>query len=238
MIVLKNKKLILICGISIILIITSLIYYKIDSSKKDKTKKEVLTLAKVDTEEIIVESTFYVDVKGEVKNPGVYLVTEGDIVNDLIKKAGGLNKNAITKNINLSKKLSSEMIIYVYNKNEISSADSSKTSECVCNEVDCTSCIEKKCSVIVSDYIKEEPTENNTSTTETENTNSNTSTKVSINKATLEELMTLTGIGETKAKAIIEYREKNNGFTSVEDLLNVSGIGESTFAKIKENITL
>lgn len=236
--VLKNKKLILICGISIILIITSLIYYKIDSSKKDKTKKEVLTVAKVDDEEIIVESTFYVDVKGEIKTPGVYLVTEGEMVNDVIKKAGGLNKNATTKNINLSKKLSSEMIIYIYNKNEILSADSSKTSECVCNEVDCTSCIEKECSVIVSDYTKEETTENNTSTTETENTNSNTSTKVSINKATLEELMTLTGIGETKAKAIIEYREKNSGFKTIEDLLNVSGIGESTFAKIKENITL
>ena len=50
--------------------------------------------------------------------------------------------------------------------------------------------------------------------------------------------MMLEGVGEAKAKSIIEYREKNGLFQSIEDLLNVSGIGESLFAKIKENITL
>ncbi len=50
--------------------------------------------------------------------------------------------------------------------------------------------------------------------------------------------MTLNGIGETKAKDIISYREKNGGFTNIEDLMKVTGIGENTFAQIKENITL
>lgn len=61
--------------------------------------------------------------------------------------------------------------------------------------------------------------------------------KVSLNKGTKEELMSLTGIGESKALAIIEYRQKNR-FTKVEDIMLVSGIGESTFAKIKDSITI
>ena len=50
--------------------------------------------------------------------------------------------------------------------------------------------------------------------------------------------MTLTGIGESKAKDIITYREKNGPFQKIEDIMNISGIGESLFAKIKEDITV
>ena len=60
---------------------------------------------------------------------------------------------------------------------------------------------------------------------------------ININSATQEELMTLSGIGESKAKDIITYRTEN-AFTSIEDIKNVPGIGESLFAKIKENITV
>ena len=78
----------------------------------------------------------------------------------------------------------------------------------------------------------EESSQNNLNETNPQNT------KVSLNKATLEELMTLNGIGEAKAKSIIAYREENQGFKSVDELLNVSGIKEALFAKIKDNITL
>ena len=50
--------------------------------------------------------------------------------------------------------------------------------------------------------------------------------------------MTLSGIGESKAKAIIEYREKNGEFKKLEDIMNVSGIGEAAYSKIKNNIKL
>ena len=64
----------------------------------------------------------------------------------------------------------------------------------------------------------------------------NQSSKININKASSKDLQTLNGIGESLAKSIIEYREKNGKFSKVDDLLNVPGIGEAKFAKIKEQI--
>lgn len=61
--------------------------------------------------------------------------------------------------------------------------------------------------------------------------------RVNINTAGREELMKLSGIGETRAEAILSYRETHGGFTSVEELLQVSGIKEGTLAKIKDRIT-
>lgn len=62
--------------------------------------------------------------------------------------------------------------------------------------------------------------------------------RVNLNTATETELMTLTGIGETKAKQIISYREEHGAFLAAEELMNVSGIGESTYEKIKDDITV
>ena len=66
----------------------------------------------------------------------------------------------------------------------------------------------------------------------------NTDSKININTASLEQLMTLSGIGEAKAKAIIEYRESNGGFKSIEDIKNVSWIGDALFEKIKDFISV
>lgn len=63
-----------------------------------------------------------------------------------------------------------------------------------------------------------------------------TETKVDLNQADLEQLMTLPGIGEAKAKAILEYREQVGRFVSVEDVKNVPGIKEGAYAKIKDDI--
>lgn len=61
---------------------------------------------------------------------------------------------------------------------------------------------------------------------------------VNINTATINELMTLTGIGSSKAKSIISYRDSNNGFKSIEELMNIEGIKEGVFNKIKDSITI
>jgi competence protein ComEA len=151
-------------------------------------------------------NSFYVDIKGAVKKPGVYKVSEDMIVNDLIKLAGGLTKNAYTKNINLASKLKEGMVVYVYSKNEMTTTK------------------------ILNDVKYEVPLSNEKTTTVTNG-------KVNINTASKEELMTLSGVGESKAIAIIDYRSKNR-FNTIEDIMNVSGIGESAFAKIKEYITV
>ena len=62
--------------------------------------------------------------------------------------------------------------------------------------------------------------------------------KVNINTASQEELDTLQGIGPSTATKIIEYREKNGKFKTIEDIKNVTGIGDSKFEAIKENISV
>ncbi len=62
--------------------------------------------------------------------------------------------------------------------------------------------------------------------------------KVNINTADVAELTSLNGIGESKAQAIVAYREEHGAFSSIEEIMNVSGIAEGTFEKIKENITI
>lgn len=64
------------------------------------------------------------------------------------------------------------------------------------------------------------------------------SRKVNINTATVEELITLPGIGHAKAKAIVDYREKNGDFGAIDGLLSVDGIGSGVFQKLKEYVTV
>ena len=146
---------------------------------------------------------------------------KNSVVIDVIEKAGGLTEKANTTVINLSKKITDEMVIIVYSNDEVKDFAKTKKLEeqlqaqCVQKEENSL----KNDACICSENIK-------------------TQIKVSINNATVEVLTTLSGIGEGKAKDIINYRTENGPFKKIEDLMNVPGIGESLFAKIKENITL
>lgn len=238
---LKNKKFIILSLIILTIPIIIFSYGKINNEESNS-----IVIAKVGEAEEIEKLTekvdsFYVDIKGSIKNPGVYVMSDGDIINDLITKAGGLKKDAYTNNINLSRELSSEMMVYVYSNSEIDNENENIISDsvCICNEVECTPCIEKECSIIVSDNMENiNETDEQTDNIVVSDGSTEQNNKISINNATKEELMTLTGIGESKATAIIEYRSINNGFNSIDELLKVSGIGESIFDKIKESITL
>lgn len=79
---------------------------------------------------------------------------------------------------------------------------------------------------------KEEPD------SQSEITGSGLSGKVNINTASEQELMTLSGIGESKASAIVSYRETNGAFHQIEEIMNISGIKEGVFSKIKDYITV
>ncbi len=91
--------------------------------------------------------------------------------------------------------------------------------------------------VIPAVYIADSFDES-TSSGVTSSTGQSKSKLVSINYSSMAELQTLPGIGPSMAKKIVEYRENNGGFNSIEDIKNVSGIGESKFNKIKDDITI
>lgn len=86
----------------------------------------------------------------------------------------------------------------------------------------------------LEDEQKESETKENTSVSN--KTSKSVDSKISINKADITELMKLNGIGESKAKNIIDYREKNGNFKSIEEIKNVTGIGNTIFDKIKDFI--
>jgi len=199
--------------------------------------KEILEENKKEEEQIATaeekkEEKIFVDIKGAIKKPGVYQVSIENIINDVIKLAGGLKANASTKYINLSKKVSNEMVITIFTNYQVSKMVNPTNEICKTTSENLSNCSE-------SSIIETENSSNKNTTNPNEEKNTEESNNlVSLNKATKEELMTLTGIGESKADAIIEYRIKNNGFKKLEELMNISGIGEKAYSKIKDNITL
>ena len=216
----------IIIGIIIFIIITISITIPIImlSNKKEKKKEKPIVLEKKITKKKKTKTKeieeYKVDIKGQINMPGIYSLKSNSRVIDVITLAGGLTENADTSVINLSKKIKDEMVIIIYSYDEVYNFKQTKEIEKQVEE----KCIQKdenalkNDACISSDQVKDIG-------------------KVNINSASLEELMTLTGIGESKAKDIISYRETNGPFTTIEDLKKVSGIGDSIFAKIKENIT-
>lgn len=183
--------------------------------------------------EVQEQEKIKVDIKGEINTPGVYELKVGDRVSDAIKISGGLTENADTTLINLSKNLKDEMVIIIYNKNEIEKLKQELTTTKTVIEY-----IEKECTCpdTINDACINEPKEENKK--EQLEQKEEKDKKISINKATQEELETIPGIGSSKAKAIIKYREEHGEFKSIEEITNVSGIGNSTFEKFKDSITL
>ena len=165
-----------------------------------------------------------VEIKGFVKNPGVYKLEEGSIVKDVIDKSGGLKDGADISITNLSKKINDEMVIIIYSEEEI---NNSRKNPSVVKYVD----KECSCPILMNDTCITEVITNSEG-------NVVSTGKVSLNSATIEELTNLPGIGESKAIKILEYRDNNNGFKSIEEIKNVKGIGNSIYEKIKDYITL
>ena len=191
-----------------------------DTSKDNSSSKQ----ASLEENKENKVAKYYIDIKGFVKKPGVYEVTADNIVNDCIKLAGGLLKNADTTTINLSKKVSSEMVIYIPKKEEVIKTIPNTTVT--------------KDQEIPNDAVVSDNNKSNSSISKDNNTQTPNRTLVNINTATIQELTTLSGIGDAKAQDIIDYRTLNGNFKTIEDIKNVSGIGEALYAKIKDYITV
>ena len=190
-------------GLIILIIVIGLIIFKPSDAEPEIVSDLILEVEESVLEESIVE-TIQIDIKGAVKNPGVYEMKTNSRVNDAIAISGGLTDDADTSVINLSKNLTDEMVIIIYTKEEVAEMLKGDTSvkyiekECVCPKLENDACIDN--------VIDNKP----------DNSNDTTDQKVSLNTATVEELMQLPGIGEVKAQAIITYREENGGFKTIE----------------------
>ena len=209
----KDYKKLLIPIIIIIIYLLGILYVSI-LINRIKIPRSLLNEAVRNENTTINEGYIYVDVKGSVKNPGVYKLEGSSRVVDAIEASGGILESANTRFINLSKSLNDGDVVVVYSNEEIENAKNEEIiyieTPCVCEEVKNDAC------------YKEEGKEG----------------KVNINTASLSELKTLSGIGDAKANAIIEYRTKIGKFKSIEEVKNVSGISDSLYEKIKDLITI
>lgn len=224
----ENKKIIISLFVLIITILFIIITANLNNTKT--------VLAEVEEKIEINNQKLRVDIKGMVATPGVYELEEGSRVIDVINIAGGIVDGANTSLINLSKKLSDEMVIIIYSNEEIENYKNSKIkteyvyeTEYVYIEVD--SCPDKVNQACIMEY-------NDTSNNNNGEINSITDNKININTASIDQLTTLSGIGNSKAQSIIDYRNQNGNFNNIEELSNVTGIGESIIEKIKDNITI
>ena len=224
-----KKEIILVClGLVLLLVIGFVFIYK-NFTADDNEDENIVLNTKNDTkkdEEEEEEIYYQVDIKGEVINPGIYTVKEGSRVIDVIRLAGYLTEVADTSVLNLSKKVKDEMVIIVYSYDEVENFTATKEKE----EIEQEACLSQN-GIQNDACIKD-------STDDTSSSSVVISGKLSLNTATLDELMTLPGIGEAKAQAIIEYREEVGAFQNIEELKEVSGIGDAIFDQIKENITI
>lgn len=242
----SNKKVII--SVIALLLFSLVSFVSISNITTSKGKITVDTKVEeklVSSEEQKAQEYILVDIKGEVQTPGVYKLPVNSRVIDAIEASGGLTKKAVTTYINLSKTLKDENVIIINKKSELKKIEEKKNIEEI--KINNNSSVSVKTSDVITndvDKVKEEPTaETITKTPEEAASPANESSKkettsVNINESSIEELTTISGIGESKAKAIIEYRTTNGLFKSIEEIKNVSGIGDKLYDKIKAYITI
>ena len=161
----------------------------------------------------------YVDVCGAVANPGVFQLAAGSRVFQAIEAAGGYLPEAVQNCVNRAGVLTDGQQLYILTQEEmerqgLDPAEMAGASDGQMNGSAGTG-------------------QNTGMTAQVQQDN-----RININTADEAQLTTLTGIGATRAQAIIAYREENGSFVAIEDIMNVQGIKEGTFAKIKDEIVV
>ncbi len=163
--------------------------------------------------------TLVVHICGAVAAPGVYELPAGSRIIDAVKAGGGFLPEADEACCNLAEAIEDGCQIYIM----------TKTESCADGQT------EKKAGIQTSPDGDLQTTDRNV---RGNSTSALESTLVNINTADVAALMTLPGIGESRAKAIISYRERHGAFAQIEDIMKISGIKEAAFSKIKDKITV
>ena len=180
---------------------------KLENNQKENENNSKNKEEKEATEKIIVH------ISGAVQIEGILELEESSRIQTAIEQAGGLKENANINNINLAQKLEDGIKIYIPTNEEINQIER--------GEINTT-----------TTQLKETIESKATNTTNTKAENK----KININTATQTELETLPGIGPSTALKIIEHRKSNGKFQNIDELKEISGIGERKFESIKELI--
>ena len=154
------------------------------------------------------ELIIYIDIKGAVNRPGLYQLSEGSRMVDAIEAAGGLTTEADDRTINLAEKLLDQQKIIVYTESEIAEQLMQEDRD----------------NLLERDVYPSNP--------------SDATQKININIATIDELQALPNIGPKKAQAIIEYRQTNGSFQTIDQIKEIKGIGEKTYEELAHLISV
>ena len=181
-----------------------------DDSEGNDTGNTGISNAEMQQERI------YVDVCGAVANPGVFELAAGSRVFQAIEAAGGYLPEAVENCVNRAGVLTDGQQLYILTREEMEQQGMSQAELANASNVSGSG---------------------NSRNTEAVSSGQQDN-RININTADEAQLTTLTGIGATRAQAIIAYREENGPFAVIEDIMNVQGIKEGTFAKIKDELVV
>ncbi len=208
----KKQKIIAIAIAGIVVIGIMYFIYNKNQVKEDiNIENEILVNNVITNENNTNDDIVIIHITGSVKNPGIVKLKEGSRIEDAIESAGGLTENADITKVNLA------YVVEDGTKIKIPSASEEDIGD--------EDIIDSKSgdNIIIEENAV--PSNNSTQT-------------ININKATEKEFETLPGIGPSLASKIIEYRNQNGKFESIEDIKNVNGIGDNKYEKIKDLITV
>ena len=208
----KKQKIIVIAIAGIVVIGIMYFIYNKNQVKEDiNIENEILVNNVITNENNTNDDIVIIHITGSVKNPGIVKLKEGSRIEEAIESAGGLTENADITKVNLA------YVVEDGTKIKIPSASEEDIGD--------EDIIDSKSgdNIIIEENAV--PSNNSTQT-------------ININKATEKEFETLPGIGPSLASKIIEYRNQNGKFESIEDIKNVNGIGDNKYEKIKDLITV
>jgi len=215
-----NKKQKIILGIlgGIVAVFICYYVYGKEESPEIELDNSLEIEEQVAEEEVYSDDTIFVHVSGAVNKEGIIELKVNSRISDAIEKAGGVREDAYVKDINLAYKLEDGMKIHIPTIQE-NEEEKNKNED---NEEE--------------DNTQEHITTSRGIETSESNKKEAQNSKININTATQTQLETIPGIGPSTALKIIAYREENGEFKNIEDIKEVSGIGEAKFEKMKDYI--
>ena len=207
----KQKIVVYIIAVIVVIGMIYFIYNKNQVNNDDLENDILVSNTSTKEEEKNEQEQIVVHVTGSVKSPGIVKLKDGSRIEDAIEAAGGLTENADISKVNLAYVLEDGIKIKIPSSSEEDIGD--------------------------GDVFIDGSGENVVEEDDSQSTNQN-GKGININKADETELQTLPGIGASLASRIVEYRKQNGKFANIEDIKNVSGIGDSKFSNIKDLITV